>query len=125
MTEVLDWLAVSCILAGALLSFAAGVGLIRFPDLLSRMHTAAKPQIMGLALILLGIGLRLYPEPQIGILVLVLLFQIFTVPVAAHIAGRVSYRTGRTREDLIVVDELQEQLDRDRHDPAGHQVTER
>ncbi|TDQ49974.1 monovalent cation/H(+) antiporter subunit G [Actinorugispora endophytica] len=113
MTEVLDWIAIVLLLAGAALSFAAGVGLVRFPDLLSRMHTAAKPQIVGLALILAGIGLRLYPDPRVGVLALILLFQIFTVPVASHIAGRVAYRTGRVRSDLIAVDELQEQLDRD------------
>ncbi|WP_199850716.1 cation:proton antiporter, partial [Thermobifida fusca] len=47
-TEILDWISVILLLLGAALSFAAGVGLVRFPDLLSRMHTAAKPQVMGL-----------------------------------------------------------------------------
>ncbi|KUP97633.1 monovalent cation/H(+) antiporter subunit G [Thermobifida cellulosilytica] len=109
--QVLDWISVVLLLLGALLSFAAGVGLVRFPDLLSRMHTAAKPQIMGLVLILAGLGLRLFPDTHMGMLVLVLLFQILTVPVASHIAGRVSYRTGRIRRDLIAVDELEEQID--------------
>ncbi|MEY9213927.1 monovalent cation/H(+) antiporter subunit G [Thermobifida halotolerans] len=110
--QLLDWTAVVLLLLGALLSFAAGVGLVRFPDLLSRMHTAAKPQIMGLVLILVGIGLRLFPDPRIGVLALVLVFQILTVPIASHIAGRVAYRTGRIRRDLIGVDELEEQMDR-------------
>ncbi len=110
--EVLDWIAVILLLLGALLSFAAGVGLVRFPDLLSRLHTAAKPQILGLVLISVGLGLRLFPDSRIGILFLVVLFQILTVPVASHIAGRVAYRTGRIRRDLIGVDELEEQLDR-------------
>lgn len=113
MTAAMDWAAVVLLLIGAALSFAASVGLIRFPDLMSRMHTAAKPQIMGLALILLGIGLRLFPDPRVGILVLVLLFQILSVPVASHIAGRIAYRTGRIRPDLTEVDELREQLSRD------------
>ncbi|MDA8372416.1 MAG: monovalent cation/H(+) antiporter subunit G [Nocardiopsaceae bacterium] len=111
MATIADWAAVGCLLVGALLSFAAGVGLIRFPDLLSRMHTAAKPQVLGLLLILVGIGIRLAPEPRVGVLVLIALFQILTVPVASHIAARAAYRTGRIRRDLISVDELQAELD--------------
>ncbi|WP_179646411.1 monovalent cation/H(+) antiporter subunit G [Spinactinospora alkalitolerans] len=105
-------------LVGAALSFAAGVGLVRFPDLLSRLHTSTKPQILGLLLILVGLGLRLAPEPRVGILLLIALFQILTVPVAGHIAGRVTYRTGRARGDLIAIDELRERLNEDAPDSS-------
>ncbi|RKS07300.1 multisubunit sodium/proton antiporter MrpG subunit [Nocardiopsis sp. Huas11] len=115
---VLDWIAVLCLLAGATLSFVASVGLIRFPDLLSRMHTAAKPQVLGLLLVLVGIGLRLMPVETgiftVGMLVVVGLFQVITVPVAAHIAARVGYRTGRIDEDLLVTDELFDRLEREK-----------
>ncbi|MFE1167883.1 monovalent cation/H(+) antiporter subunit G [Nocardiopsis sp. NPDC058789] len=116
LVNVLDWIAILCILAGALLSLVAAVGLIRFPDLLSRMHAAAKPQVLGLLLVLVGIALRLVPQEEtgtfsIGTLILVGLFQVVTVPVAGHIAARVGYRTGRIREDLVVTDELADRLD--------------
>jgi multicomponent Na+:H+ antiporter subunit G len=39
------------VLTGALMCFAAGVGLIRFPDVLSRLPAATKPQIFGLMVI--------------------------------------------------------------------------
>lgn len=117
LVAVLDWVAVLCLLAGAMLSFVASVGLIRFPDLLSRMHTAAKPQVLGLLLVLVGIGLRLAPVETgiftVGMLLVVGLFQVITVPVAAHIAARVGYRTGRIDEDLLVTDELFERLERE------------
>ncbi|MBR8743664.1 monovalent cation/H(+) antiporter subunit G [Nocardiopsis sp. MG754419] len=116
VVHVLDWIAILCILAGALLSFIAGVGLVRFPDLLSRMHAAAKPQVLGLLLVLVGIGLRIAPQEDTGVfsvgtLILVGLFQVVTVPVAGHIAARVGYRTGRIRRDLVTTDELSERLD--------------
>ncbi|MCP3015611.1 monovalent cation/H(+) antiporter subunit G [Nocardiopsis dassonvillei] len=115
LITVLDWVAVLCVLAGAMLSLVAGVGLLRFPDLLSRMHTAAKPQILGLLLVLVGIGIRLIPEEtnvfSAGTLLLVALFQVVTVPVAGHIAARVGYRTGRIDEELIARDELAERLE--------------
>ncbi|NYH53164.1 MULTISPECIES: monovalent cation/H(+) antiporter subunit G [Nocardiopsis] len=114
---VLDWVAILCILAGAMLSLVAGVGLIRLPDLLSRMHAAAKPQVLGLVLVLVGIDIRLIPVEtnvfNVGTLVLVALFQMATIPVAGHITARVGYRTGRIEEGLMARDELAERLEAD------------
>jgi multicomponent Na+:H+ antiporter subunit G len=103
-----DILAGSCLISGALLSLAAGLGLLRFPDLLSRMHAATKPQVLGLLLILAGTALRLQNTIDITTLILVGIFQLGTAPVAAHMVGRAVYRTGQVRTDLLVVDELAE-----------------
>ena len=114
-TAVADVLAAVCLLGGALLAFAAGVGVGRFPDLLARMHSATKPQVLGLVLVLLGLALRLRTGPAIWMLLLVVLFQMLTSPVAAHMVGRAGYRTGKVRHDLLLVDELtadQESADR-------------
>ena len=105
---VADVLAGACLISGALLSLAAGVGLLRFPDLLSRMHAATKPQVLGLLLILVGTALRLANVIDITTLVLVGIFQLATAPVAAHMVGRAVYRAGHVRRDLLVVDELAE-----------------
>ena len=105
-TAVADILAGFCLIAGAVLSLAAGVGLLRFPDLLSRMHSATKPQVLGLLLILTGAALRLHNTIDVTTLVLVGLFQLATAPVSAHMVGRAVYRAGSVRRDLLVVDEL-------------------
>jgi multicomponent Na+:H+ antiporter subunit G len=103
-----DVLAGTSLITGALLSVAAGVGLLRFPDLLSRMHAATKPQVLGLLLILAGTALRLPNVVDVTTLVLVGIFQLVTAPVAAHMVGRAVYRAGQVRADLLVVDELAE-----------------
>ena len=103
---IADVLAGACLVSGALLSLAAGVGLLRFPDLLSRMHAATKPQVLGLLLILAGTALRLQNTIDITTLVLVGIFQLATAPVAAHMVGRAVYRARQVRADLLVVDEL-------------------
>lgn len=122
LVAVLDWIAILCLLFGAALCLLAGIGLIRFPDLLARMHTAAKPQVLGLLLVLVGIGIRMIPVEtsvfNIGTLFLVGLFQVVTIPVAGHIAARVAYRTGRIRSDLLVKDELAERLRASGKDPS-------
>jgi multicomponent Na+:H+ antiporter subunit G len=103
---VADVLAGTCLVTGALLSLAAGMGLLRFPDLLSRMHAATKPQVLGLLLILTGAALRLQNTIDITTLVLIAAFQLATAPVGAHMVGRSVYRAGQVRRDLMVVDEL-------------------
>ncbi|WP_250445617.1 monovalent cation/H(+) antiporter subunit G [Actinotalea sp. C106] len=108
---VLDVLAAVCLLGGSLLTLAAGVGLIRFPDLLARMHTATKPQVLGLILMMLGLALRLRSGPVLWMLLLVALFQMLTSPVAAHMVARAGYRTGKVRKELLVVDELTRDLE--------------
>ena len=47
-TTVADVASAVCLLGGAFLAFAAGVGVLRFPDLLARMHAGTKPQVLGL-----------------------------------------------------------------------------
>ena len=49
----------AAVLLGAFLCFAAAVGLVRFPDVLSRMHAATKPQTLGLILFAVGVELSL------------------------------------------------------------------
>jgi multicomponent Na+:H+ antiporter subunit G len=103
---VLDVLSAACLLAGALLALAAAVGVLRFPDVLSRMHAATKPQVLGLLLVLLGTAIRLRNSVDVWMLVLTGAFQLVTAPVSAHLVGRLAYRTRHLRRDLLLTDEL-------------------
>jgi len=80
------------ILGGAVWSLVAGIGLLRLPDVLTRMHAATKPQVLGLLMMLLGVALRLRTADDITTLILVGLFQTWTVPVAAHMVARAARR---------------------------------
>lgn len=102
----LDVVSGACLVAGCALSLIAAIGLVRFPDLFSRMHAGTKPQILGLLLILVGVGLRLRDWTDIGMLLAVAMFQLLTAPVAAHMIGRAAYRRGAVRQDTLLVDEL-------------------
>lgn len=103
---IADWLGAGCLVAGALLGLAAGIGALRFPDALSRMHAATKPQVLGVLLLLLGIALRLRSPADLGMILLVGVFQLATVPVAAQMVGRAAYRSGRLDRNLLDADEL-------------------
>lgn len=103
---VTDVLAAVCLLAGSFLTLAAGVGILRFPDLLARMHAATKPQALGLILMVTAEALRVRSWGVVGLLLLVIIFQLLTAPVGAHMLGRAGARTDQIRKDLLVVDEL-------------------
>jgi len=55
MSALLDGLGAAAIAAGALFFLAGTVGLLRFPDPLSRVHALAKADAVGLGLIVLGL----------------------------------------------------------------------
>lgn len=101
-----DVVASICLVAGCFLCLTAGLGLVRFPDVLNRMHAATKPQVLGVLLVMTGAVIRLTGQPIVWMLVLVGIFQLLTAPVSAHMVSRIAYRRRHVRRDLLLVDEL-------------------
>ena len=116
--DVLDLLAAVGLLFGAFLSLAAGVGLVRFPDALSRLHAATKPQILGLIFIVAAIALMSRSWSTLLALAPILVFQMLTAPISAHMVGRAGYRTGNFNAGILHVDELDEVIERATRDSA-------
>jgi multicomponent Na+:H+ antiporter subunit G len=109
-----DVIALACLGLGAFLCLSAGVGLLRFPDVLARMHAGTKPQVVGVLLIMVGSAIRLQGWSATWMLLLVALFQLITAPVSAHMISRVAYRRRHVRRDLLLVDELRSGESQDR-----------
>jgi multicomponent Na+:H+ antiporter subunit G len=105
MTIVLDATAAICLLLGAYFSFSAGVGVVRFDNLLARLHVVAKPQVLGMLLLLTGVALRLQDRGSVTMLVLVAVFQLVTSPVAAHMVGSAGLRTGKVDPERLQADD--------------------
>lgn len=97
------------LLAGALFCLIGAVGLVRFPDVPTRLQAATKSQTVGLLLILAGAAVRVKPEYATGV-VLVAMFQVLTAPVLAQLFGRAAYRTGAVDRSVLSVDHLDERL---------------
>lgn len=104
---VIDAVSAVFMVVGALMSLAAAVGLLRFPDLMSRMHAATKPQVLGLFLLLSAVGLQMRSWWVWPVLVVAWIFQLLTVPVSAHMVGRAGYRTRHLHRELLSSDELE------------------
>lgn len=104
---VIDVVSAVFMIVGALMSLAAAIGLLRFPDLMSRMHAATKPQVLGLFLLLTALGLQMRTWWVWPVLLVAWIFQLLTVPVSAHMVGRAGYRTKHLHKELLSTDELE------------------
>ncbi|UVY85307.1 monovalent cation/H(+) antiporter subunit G [Brachybacterium sp. NBEC-018] len=106
----LEILAVVLMSLGVLLTVVAAVGLHRFDGVLARMHATSKPQTLGLVLVFGGVALLVGSWALAGMLVLVLVAQMLTVPVASTMVGRAAFRRGFVRGGEYAIDELTPRL---------------
>ncbi|GER22370.1 hypothetical protein NCCP1664_08670 [Zafaria cholistanensis] len=119
LDAVLQAVAGVCLVVGCLMSLAAGIGMLRFPDLLSRMHAATKPQVLGLFLLLSAVAIELRSWALVPVLLLAWLLQLLTAPVSAHMVGRAGYRTKHLKRQTLLVDELDQVVARAVQDGPG------
>lgn len=103
---VMDYLGALCLALGAAFCLAAALGLVRFPDPLTRMHAATKPSVFGLLLLLGGVALSLRDAKVFTLLTIAVLMQVMTAPVSGHLVSRTAHRTGQWDAEHATVDEL-------------------
>jgi multicomponent Na+:H+ antiporter subunit G len=100
-----DIVCAAMILGGSALALTAAIGVVRFPDTLTRMHAATKPQVLGLLMVLAGAVIRLRGQADVGMLILTGMFTLITAPVVAQRVGQLAYREQNLR-DTLTVDEM-------------------
>jgi multicomponent Na+:H+ antiporter subunit G len=115
----IDVVALVLVLIGALLCLTAAIGVLRFTDVPTRLHAATKPQVLGLILICLAIALALRSWPVVAFLVPVVLIQLATAPLSAHMVGRQAYRNRTIDERSLYVDELARDREAAREQESG------
>lgn len=100
------------IIVGVIFNFFGTVGLLRFPEIYSRMHAITKSSTLGVICILLGSFVYFIAEEGIvsAKLLLGIVFLFLTAPVGAHMIARAAYRTGIPLWEKSVQDDLAEQL---------------
>lgn len=104
------------VLSGAFILLAA-IGVLRMPDLLTRLQATSKAATSGAGLMLAAAAIHF---GDVGITlraIAVAAFVFVTAPVAAHMISRAAYFTGIRLTELTVIDELVEAYDPDTHLP--------
>jgi multicomponent Na+:H+ antiporter subunit G len=89
----LTWLADRLVLLGMVTTIVAVYGLIRLPDVYTRLHAASKVAVLGVIPILLASTVTGDPAIVFRV-VLIGVFLVLTTPVAAHAIGRTAYLQG-------------------------------
>lgn len=93
-------------LLGAALVLLAAIGVVRFRDVLARMHALSKASTLGFVLVLAGAALGLDRADDITFVALAGLLQVLTSPVGANLISRATYRAQGIPHRLDEVDEL-------------------
>ena len=108
-----DILVVLFQILGAIFVFAAGVGLVRFPDPLQRMHASTKAGTLGAGFMVLAAMIELRTSEATLIGLAVIAFLLLTIPIAGHLLGRSVYVSGATLEGMEGRDDLKGVLPRE------------
>ena len=96
MTFLADLYTIACVSAGAFFFLAGSVGLLRFPDTLTRLHALTKADNLGLGLIVLG----LLPHAGVGgglKLITIWLLVLLASSTASQLIAGVAHRQSRQR----------------------------
>lgn len=85
------------LMAGSLLMFLAGLGLLRLSNALCRAHALAKASTCGICLMLLALWITLDNEISGLKILLVVAFSLLTIPLASHLTAMLIYRHEQNR----------------------------
>jgi multicomponent Na+:H+ antiporter subunit G len=114
---VSGWIAAACFLAGATLALLAGVGVLRMPDVFTRMQASTKASTLGLGFLLVGLAIE---RPDLATLMragIIGVFMMLTSAVAAHVIARAAALTGAPLWEGTKIDERPEPEAAAGHEP--------
>ena len=96
------------ILGGTLFTVVAAVGVVRLPDVYSRLHAASKSSTLGVMMMVLGTFFYFWYTDNLidAKLFLAILFIFITAPVAAHVVSRSAFHSDVEPYRLTILNEL-------------------
>ncbi len=106
MSVVVNVISGALMLTAALFVLLAGIGLHRFDDVLSRIHSATKAVTFGVLLVAVGAAFHLNASVEVVKLVLAAGLQLISAPVGSHILARATYHSGTELSPLTRIDQL-------------------
>ena len=102
---MIDWISGALVMAGATLALLAGVGVVRMPDVFTRMQASTKASTLGLGCLLAALAIR---HPEVSVMMRALsigAFVMLTAAVSAHVIARAAALTGTPLWKGTLIDE--------------------
>lgn len=117
MSIAVEVMVAALMLLGSLAVLVAGVGIVRMPDLFTRMQATSKAATLGAILVLLATAIAFAELAIVVRSAVVVIFLALTAPIGAHMLARAGYLAGARMKDPHAVDELE-----GRYSPDGDRL---
>jgi multicomponent Na+:H+ antiporter subunit G len=107
MIEALvQYVAAAAVLTGAVFGLLAAIGIVRLPDLYTRLHAASKAGVVGTGLILIAVALISTDGAVVLRAILGIIFLLLSTPIAAHLLARAAYKAGELPTVATAIEEI-------------------
>lgn len=90
-STLVDWVYAFLLVSGGFFLFVASLGILRLPDVMTRMHASTKAGTLGAGLIFVAVAAHFGDMVTISVSALTIVFLLVTAPVAAHAIARAAY----------------------------------
>ena len=106
-----DFVTATMWIVGSAFAFLAALGVLRMPDVFTRMQASTKASTLGLGCLLIGAALQLDDLASMIRVVSIGAFIFLTTPVSAHVIARAAYRADIPLWNGTVLDERRDTRD--------------
>jgi len=106
MTEIVLLITAILLLVGSAFTLVASIGLLRLPDLYTRMHAASKAGTMGSCLMLIALAIHSSDIGTMSRALAGVVFILLTAPVSSHLLAKAAYTVGYRLHASSVRDEM-------------------
>ncbi|MFN2394353.1 MAG: monovalent cation/H(+) antiporter subunit G [Bacteroidales bacterium] len=105
---MIEWIAAFLLIIGSLFMLVAAIGVVKLSDVYMRMHAITKAASLGAILMLAAVSI-IYIQWIVWVeALMVVLFVIFTAPIASHMIAKAAHKGGNPKGPGYVMDELEE-----------------
>lgn len=105
-----QYVTLACIWIGIAFIAIAAIGILRMPDVYTRMSAVTKAVALGVGFILVGVVFHFNDTTVMVKATIIVVFLIFSLSVSAHVIGLAAYEDRTPMSDQTFLDELKEQV---------------
>ena len=99
IADALTLLVAFLVLLGALISLVASIGLLRLPDMFTRMHAVSKAGTAGSGLVLVAVAIHSADLATVVKCMAAIGFIFLTTPISAHLLAKAELKARQSRTE--------------------------